>query len=156
MRSNYLIHFGNKNSGRYPRGSGDRPHQHDGFLAKRSAKKEAKINKKTSDYINIAKNKDSKGEGRGQKFLYNQISTGIRNKPGFKVSGTKATAAVNASNTLYGKNITNEMVKKAKKKNIGLLVGTTVVPIGMSIILMKHPEILNKPVSILMKSKYGI
>lgn len=31
MSQNYLIHFGNKNSGRYPRGSGERPHQHDGL-----------------------------------------------------------------------------------------------------------------------------
>lgn len=31
MNNNYLIHFGNKNSGRYKRGSGERPHQHDGL-----------------------------------------------------------------------------------------------------------------------------
>lgn len=31
MPENYLIHFGNKNSGRYPRGSGENPHQHDGY-----------------------------------------------------------------------------------------------------------------------------
>lgn len=30
----YLVHFGNKNSGRYPRGSGERPHQHDGLGSK--------------------------------------------------------------------------------------------------------------------------
>lgn len=37
MNDNYLIHFGNKNSGRYRRGSGERPHQHDGmgFFAKK-------------------------------------------------------------------------------------------------------------------------
>lgn len=29
--SGYLIHIGNKNSGRYPRGSGENPHQHDGY-----------------------------------------------------------------------------------------------------------------------------
>lgn len=34
MPENYLIHFGNKNSGRYPRGSGERPHQHDGLGSK--------------------------------------------------------------------------------------------------------------------------
>ena len=39
MNDNYLIHFGNKNSGRYPRGSGDRPHQHDGLRARISKKK---------------------------------------------------------------------------------------------------------------------
>lgn len=31
---NYLIHYGNKNSGRYPRGSGENPHQHDGLKNK--------------------------------------------------------------------------------------------------------------------------
>ena len=31
MSENYLIHIGTKNSGRYPRGSGERPHQHDGL-----------------------------------------------------------------------------------------------------------------------------
>lgn len=39
MNDNYLIHFGNKNSGRYPRGSGERPHQHDGLRARISKKK---------------------------------------------------------------------------------------------------------------------
>ncbi len=39
MNDNYLIHFGNKNSGRYPRGSGERPHQHDGLGARISKKK---------------------------------------------------------------------------------------------------------------------
>lgn len=34
MNNNYLIHFGNKNSGRYPRGSGENPHQHDGLTRK--------------------------------------------------------------------------------------------------------------------------
>ena len=27
----YIIHYGTKNSGRYPRGSGENPHQHDGM-----------------------------------------------------------------------------------------------------------------------------
>ena len=40
MNDNYLIHFGNKNSGRYPRGSGERPHQHDGLRARISKKKD--------------------------------------------------------------------------------------------------------------------
>lgn len=34
MSENYLIHYGNKNSGRYPRGSGENPHQHDGLGVK--------------------------------------------------------------------------------------------------------------------------
>ena len=38
---NYLIHFGNKNSGRYPRGSGERPNQHTGIRS--GAKLGAKI-----------------------------------------------------------------------------------------------------------------
>lgn len=40
--NNYLMHFGNKNSGRYPRGSGERPHQHDGLRA-RIGKKKARL-----------------------------------------------------------------------------------------------------------------
>lgn len=45
MSDNYLIHFGTKNSGRYPRGSGERPHQHDGLRigVKRYVKKAEKI-----------------------------------------------------------------------------------------------------------------
>lgn len=31
---NYLIHIGNKNSGRYPRGSGENPYQHQGFFSR--------------------------------------------------------------------------------------------------------------------------
>lgn len=44
MSENYLIHFGNKNSGRYPRGSGERPHQHDGYgkVGRKLKKKEIK------------------------------------------------------------------------------------------------------------------
>ena len=33
----FLKHFGNKNSGRYPRGSGDRPYQHDGRHMRRNS-----------------------------------------------------------------------------------------------------------------------
>ena len=40
--SNYLMHYGNKNSGRYPRGSGDRPYQHD---PKKLKKYENKLNR---------------------------------------------------------------------------------------------------------------
>ena len=45
MSQNYLMHFGNKNSGRYPRGSGENPHQHDGLAVKR-AKESYKQTKK--------------------------------------------------------------------------------------------------------------
>lgn len=37
--SDYIAHVGNKNSGRYPRGSGERPHQHDGLLSRFRRKK---------------------------------------------------------------------------------------------------------------------
>ncbi len=47
MSENYLIHFGNKNSGRYRRGSGERPHQHDG-LQKRKDKYINKIKRTQS------------------------------------------------------------------------------------------------------------
>lgn len=38
MYEDYLMHVGNKNSGRYPRGSGDRPYQHDGRIIKKGTK----------------------------------------------------------------------------------------------------------------------
>lgn len=52
MMSSYIIHFdtsdlvhiGTKNSGRYPRGSGERPHQHDGLLARFRRKKTTQKN----------------------------------------------------------------------------------------------------------------
>lgn len=61
--SNYLIHFGNKNSGRYPRGSGENPHQHDGLAIKRAkqdfrdARKAYKIQAKAERKANRAANK---------------------------------------------------------------------------------------------------
>lgn len=36
--SGYLVHIGNKNSGRYPRGSGERPYQHSGGASVRATK----------------------------------------------------------------------------------------------------------------------
>lgn len=55
--SNYLIHIGNKNSGRYPRGSGENPNQHEkygsvGKLNKQQIKKEAKTY--LNNYNNLA------------------------------------------------------------------------------------------------------
>lgn len=50
MSDNYLIHFGNKNSGRYRRGSGERPHQHDGLLSRfKKPKKDTTENYKTNE-----------------------------------------------------------------------------------------------------------
>lgn len=45
MSENYLIHFGNKNSGRYPRGSGERPHQHDGLYKPLMPRRSHLVNK---------------------------------------------------------------------------------------------------------------
>lgn len=50
--SDYIAHVGNKNSGRYPRGSGERPHQHDGLLTRFRRRKDAKKMTK-----NVKKNK---------------------------------------------------------------------------------------------------
>ena len=68
MSSNYLIHFGNKNSGRYRRGSGERPNQHDtystfqygesGKMSKRQIKKAAKTAFK--DYNKVFKEETNK------------------------------------------------------------------------------------------------
>lgn len=41
--SGYLIHIGNKNSGRYPRGSGENPHQHDGIAVRKSREYREKL-----------------------------------------------------------------------------------------------------------------
>lgn len=47
---NYLFHEGNENSGRYPRGSGDRPNQHVSRRQRRKQRKQA--SKDLEDYIN--------------------------------------------------------------------------------------------------------
>lgn len=47
---NCLSHIGNKNSGRYPRGSGDRPNQHVSWRQRRKQRKQAA--KDFEDYIN--------------------------------------------------------------------------------------------------------
>lgn len=52
MSENYLIHFGNKNSGRYPRGSGERPHQHDGLMLSKYKNKKRRIINDTIGYTN--------------------------------------------------------------------------------------------------------
>ena len=57
MSENYLIHFGNKNSGRYPRGSGENPHQHDGYgkVGRKLSKDEVtKISKNIENKYNKA------------------------------------------------------------------------------------------------------
>ena len=54
MNNNYLIHFGNKNSGRYPRGSGERPNQHDG------------LNRTASKYIGKAEYKKAKAKQKAK------------------------------------------------------------------------------------------
>lgn len=41
--SDYIAHIGNKNSGRYPRGSGENPHQHDGLLSRFRRKKNTPV-----------------------------------------------------------------------------------------------------------------
>jgi len=45
-----LSHFGNKNSGRYPKGSGDRPYQHVSWRQRRKQRKQAA--KDLEDYVN--------------------------------------------------------------------------------------------------------
>lgn len=47
---NFLSHFGNKNSGRYPKGSGDRPYQHVSWRQRRKQKRQAAQD--FEDYVN--------------------------------------------------------------------------------------------------------
>lgn len=73
MSQNYLIHFGIKRkSGRYPFGSGERPHQHDGLDG---SKKRYTTNDVVRDFDNkMAQNKDIIDRSKSTSDKMNELS----------------------------------------------------------------------------------
>ena len=108
MSENYLIHFGNKNSGRYRRGSGENPHQHDGLGIKGRLKRfhteTAKSNAIRLNDGNIIK----------RNFVYN--------RPTYKRA-----AQISLNNKDYSDKKALTEAKKAAWRNTGLTAVTGVL-----------------------------
>lgn len=118
MNDNYLIHFGNKNSGRYPRGSGERPHQHDGLRSKIRVKKERQ--KVRMERREIARDSHKLSDEELNKQI-NRLQ-----KEGQLKDLTK--------NVNRGRGETNKIFKKTAGGAIGAITGAVSVEVGRRLV----------------------
>lgn len=118
MNDNYLIHFGNKNSGRYPRGSGERPHQHDGLRSKIRTKKERQ--KVRMERREIARDSHKLSDEELNKQI-NRLQ-----KEGQLKDLTK--------NVNRGRGETNKILKKSAGGAIGAITGALAVEVGRRLV----------------------
>lgn len=96
MSQNYLIHIGNKNSGRYPRGSGENPNQHDGVPKWKNAGEKTNYNRRQRKGMNDANQlADSLATAERTKRWVD----GVRKKHNIK-PGTKLLLPSDVSDTL--------------------------------------------------------
>lgn len=111
-----LSHFGNKNSGRYPKGSGDRPYQHVSWRQRRKQRKQAA--KDFEDYVNSPEFLNSKySEYKAKK---NSNGSEIANKSSNELTIKKQEAEPNDPNWRYA----DVKFKKPKPRlEEGTLVG---------------------------------
>lgn len=115
---NYLIHIGTKNSGRYPRGSGERPHQHDGLRARFKVKKERQ--KVRIERREIARDSHKLSDEELNKQI-NRLQ-----KEGQLKDLTK--------NVNRGRGETNKILKRSAGGAAGAITGAIAVEVGRKIV----------------------
>lgn len=148
MSENYLIHIGNKNSGRYPRGSGMNPNQHSqygkvGKMSRKQIKKAAKTyyderNKVFSDAANH-NSREKYGTDDTRVLTDKQIADSIN-------IGEAATQKYLLDK--YGSKNLSKIITKADKQNstkallasLGLLGGSVLALGGLEYFLEKKTK----------------
>ena len=114
MSENYLIHFGNKNSGRYRRGSGENPHQHDGLGTMGKGKYNSRHDRR------VAERMDRKAIRKSDNFFTRNLL--------FNGATYRRAAQISANNKDISKKAAKYEAKTAAIRNTGL--GITAIALG--------------------------
>lgn len=128
---NYLIHFGNKNSGRYKRGSGERPHQHDGlgnanYSSKQYRRDESLYGRRAAKRINKATAKGESLQGARHREVVRRDNKVNTKKVAKNIA--KAGMTVGSVAAVYG------IAKKYGNTALSALDASTIANAGNSIV----------------------
>lgn len=113
MSENYLIHFGNKNSGRYRRGSGEHPHQHDGLGTMGKGKYNSRHDRRVAERMEQKEIRKSDG------FLTRNLM--------YNPATYRRAAQISANNKGITKNQAKFEAKTAAWRNTGAIAGAAVL-----------------------------
>lgn len=131
MSENYLIHIGNKNSGRYPRGSGERPNQHQGFFRKKIDRQKNRVERRETarDSYKLSDEELNSNINRLQrenqlKDLTKRVNSGrgITNKIAKDSSNRFISGVVGAAAGAAGALVVKKLIEKDKYKQLVLPV----------------------------------
>lgn len=130
MNNNYLIHFGNKNSGRYRRGSGEHPHQHDGLGTMGRGKYDSRHDRRVAERMERKEIRKSDG------FLTRNL--------GYNRATYRRAAQISANNKGISKDQAKTEAKKAAWRNTGSMVSSGILMSVGSNVLRKGNASMSK------------